>query len=148
MHDSSLGKVLIYFQVLDLCSVCMYIWQKQEFCCILSLQICTVMLCFHWQMTQEMATAIMRGAYCNTLPTTSQTGAGSTGFISIVPLAKLFNPPYCSSYLVFFCWFLFSSCQDITVLWNSLVGVFCWQLLVWFRKLNLLLTGQCKGRSV
>lgn len=59
------------------------------------------MLCFHWQITQEMCTVSMRGAYCHTLPTTSRTGAGSTGFISIVPPAKLFNPPYCPFYLVF-----------------------------------------------
>lgn len=98
MHTSSYRAVIRYFVDLNVYFVCICAKGKKiqkKFCCILSLQIYTVMFCFQWQMMQEMSTASTRGAYCNTLPTTSQTGARSTGFISIVPPAKLFNPPYC-----------------------------------------------------
>lgn len=112
------------------------------------------MLCFHWQITQEMCTVSMRGAYCHTLPTTSRTGAGSTGFISIVPPAKLFNPPYCPFYLVFL---LLVPIQllpryDCAVELKQLfpIVVYCWQFSSVFPKKKniLLLPGQCKGRSV
>lgn len=80
---------------------------------------CILSFLLSLMMMQKMSIASIRESYCNTLPISSQTKAGSSGFISIVPPAKLFNPPYCPFYLVFCCWSLFSSCQGITVLWNS-----------------------------
>lgn len=62
--------------------------------------ICTVMLFFHWQTRQEMVTASVRQAYCNSQPTTSQNGAESPEFSSIVPAVYSFNPPYCPLQLV------------------------------------------------
>lgn len=47
-----------------------------------------------------MVTASVRQAYCNSQPTTSQTGAESTEFSSIVPAVYSFNPPYCPLQLV------------------------------------------------
>lgn len=123
--------------------------RQEKFCCVLCLQICTVMHCFHWQMTQEMATASMRGAYCNTLPTTSQTGAGSTGFISIVPPAKLFNPPYCPFYLVFCCLVpiqllpRYYCVVELKQLFPAVV--YHWQLLVCFQNFCCCLVSGKKG---
>lgn len=58
------------------------------------------MLFFHWQTRQEMVTASVRQAYCNSQPTTSQNGAERPEFSSIVPAVYSFNPPYCPLQLV------------------------------------------------